>query len=87
MIFKAPAVIVYVAGGLWGLALIWNYLTDLIGTFLTLLSIFILPIVFYVSPLYAGLVDGYWLPLFVTWGATLIAAALYFLGEAIDGRS
>ena len=86
IVFKAPAIIVYIAGGLWGLLLIWNYLTDQIGTFLTVMSFFILPIVFYLVPFYAGFVDGYWLPLWVNWGALIIAGTLFFIGEAVERK-
>ncbi len=85
VVFKAPAFIVFIGGGLWGLALQWGYLTDHIGTFLTLVSMVFLPFVFTFLPLYAGLVDGHWLMLLVSWGTLFGGSALYCIGSLIDG--
>jgi putative effector of murein hydrolase LrgA (UPF0299 family) len=83
-ILSGPIAIVYYGGGLWSLALIVSYLADAWGWFFALLSLFLLPIVLYIVPLYAGFADGYWLPAQVAYGTVAVAFVLSILAGAVS---
>jgi hypothetical protein len=83
-ILSGPILIVYWGGSIWGFALTTGYLMDHMGWTLTFLSFLLLPIVHYLAPLYAGLADGYWLPLQVSWGTTAVVVISMLTASAVD---
>ncbi len=84
-LLAGPTAIVYWGGSLWGFFLTMDWLIDQIGWVFAILSLFLLPIVHYLAPLAAGLMDGYWLPLAVSWGTTGLVLVMSF-AIAATGR-
>ena len=85
-LFKAPGILIYVMGGLWGLVLTMQIVYSALGGVATFLSLFVFPAVLYLAPWYAGLAHGDWFPLLVTYGSGVAAWILFVVGAAIDGR-
>lgn len=84
-IFKVPAILVWVLGGIWGLFICMGIIYDELGFLGAVIAFFVLPFTLYLAPWYAGFADGNWQPVMVIYGATITAAALYFIGSLIDG--
>ena len=82
--FKVPAIIIYVLGGIWGLFITLGVIYHAFGFFFTLVAFLIFPIALYVAPLYAGFVDENWFPAIVCYGSGVLAIALYLVGSLID---
>jgi hypothetical protein len=82
-ILTAPLAILHFGVGLWGFFLTLKYMSEKIGLFFTLISLFLAPIVYGLAPLYAGFVDGYWTPALVSYAPV----ALYMLVAAIGGMA
>ena len=59
-LFKVPAIIIYVLGGLWGLIICLGIIHSKLGFIATLVAFFVLPATVYLAPLYAGFADGNW---------------------------
>jgi hypothetical protein len=57
---------------------------DHMGWTLTFLSFLLLQIVHYLAPVYAGVADGYWLPLQVSWGTTAVAVVPMLAASAVE---
>lgn len=85
-IFKVPAMILYVLGGLWGLAVCLSIVSGKIGALGAIVAFFLLPITLYLAPWYAGFVEGNWFPVVLVYGSGLGAAVLMWIGSAIDGE-
>jgi hypothetical protein len=85
MIFKVPAILIYVLGGIWGFFLCIGIVYDTLGFIGAVIAFFLLPFMLYLAPWYAGFADGNWLPVMVIYGATVAAAALFIVGGIIDG--
>lgn len=83
-LFKVPAIIIYVLGGIWGLFITLGIIYDSFGFFGALIAFLIFPIALYVAPLYVGIVDGNWLPSIVCYGSGIIAIVMLFIGTLID---
>lgn len=84
VLFKGPAVVIYVVGALWTLYLIFAIVEEALGFAVALLSLFVFPILLYLAPLYAILVNGDWSPLLVSYGSTIGAGVLFTIGSMID---
>jgi hypothetical protein len=83
-LFKIPAMIIYLIGGLWSLFICLGIVHDKLGFIGTFISLFLLPITLYLSPWYVAFVDGNWQPVIVVYGTSAIAFALFFIGSMID---
>jgi len=61
--------------GILELVMILQYLAKIGGVLLLTIGLFAYPITFFVAPLYAGFIDGYWLLL----GVSILGKILFFL--------
>ena len=50
-LFKVPAIIIYVLGGLWGLIICLGIIHSKLGFIATLVAFFVLPATVYLAPL------------------------------------
>ncbi len=83
-IFKVPAGIIYILGGIWGLLICLGIIYDAFGIVGAIIAFFVLPFTLYLAPWYAAFADGNWLPVMVIYGTTVIAGALFFIGALFD---
>lgn len=65
--------------GVWELILILQYLAKAGGGLLLIIGLLTYPITFFIAPLYAGLVDGYWL----LFGVSIFGKILFFSCAAL----
>jgi hypothetical protein len=89
-LFTIPLVIIYYGVGFWGFFLIEQYLYNEFGLLVTILAIFVLPIGYIFTPLYAGFTDGYWLPAMVAYSPIILYMSIFMLTslyEAVTRRS
>ncbi len=86
-LFKAPAAIIYLVGGLWGLFVCLAIVEHVGGWVLAGIAFFLAPIVLYFAPFYAGFVEHDWFPTLLVYGTTVLAGVLYTIGDVVDGRS
>lgn len=84
-VFKIPALIVYVVGGLWGLIVCLGIVSSKAGTLAAIIAFFVLPITLYIAPWYVGFVESNWFPVLLVYGSGIAAAILYGIGALIDG--
>ncbi len=84
VIFKVPACIIYVIGGVWGLNVCLDIIVDKFGAIGSFIAFFLLPIAMYFAPWYAAFANGDWLPVSLVYGTSVGAAVLYAIGSAID---
>lgn len=85
-IFNVPAMILYFAGGLWGLIICLGIVASKVGTFGAVIAFFLLPFTLYLAPFYAGFAMDNWFPLMVVYGSGISAMILFGIGSAIDGE-
>lgn len=83
-IFKIPAGIIYVVGGIWGFVVCLGIIADALGFIGAVIAFFLLPITIYLAPFYAGLAQGNWFPLMLVYGSGIAAMVLYVIGSVID---
>jgi len=83
-IFKIPAGIIYIVGGIWGFFICLGIISDALGFIGSLLAFFLLPITVYLAPWYAAFAQGNWFPLMLVYGSGIAAMVLYAIGSAID---
>jgi hypothetical protein len=86
MIFKAPGAVIYAICGLWGLFITLHIVSEIGGTILVVIALFLAPVVFFLAPFYAALWHGDWFPLFFNYGATLVGGLFLGIGQMIDDR-
>jgi hypothetical protein len=84
MIFKVPAVVIYVLGGLWGLFICMGIIYNTLGFFGSVIAFFVLPFTLYLAPWYAGFAQGNWQPVLVIYGSSVAAFVLFMLGSMFD---
>ncbi len=85
IIFKAPAVFIYVIAGLWGLYISFGIIQAAAGTIVAFLGLFLAPVLLGLAPWYAGFVQGDWFPLLLVYGGGIGASILFAIGSSIDG--
>jgi hypothetical protein len=85
-IFKVPGYIVYFLGGLWGLFICLGIVKAKLGITGVIVGLFIFPVVVYVAPWWAGLVDGNWMPVMVVYGSGIVARILIRIGSSFDRK-
>lgn len=83
-IFKIPAGIVFVVGGIWGFFICVGIVVDALGLIGGAVAFLLLPITLYFAPWYVAIAKGNWFPLLLIYGSSIAAAALYAIGGAID---
>lgn len=86
IIFKAPAILIYIVCGLWGLIICFGIVSNAFGQVVAMLSLLLAPALLGLAPWYAGISQGDWFPLLLTYGGTLGASVLFGLGSMIDGN-
>jgi hypothetical protein len=86
IIFKAPAFLIYIVAGLWGLIICLRIVADTLGTVMAIVSLFLLPALLSIAPWYQGLWHGDWFPLALIYGGGVIATILFGIGSMIDGQ-
>lgn len=69
----------YLIVGLLSIVATWQGLIDTIGFGLTILSILVFPITFFVYPLYAGFFQGDWFLIYLNYGGVGILTFLIYL--------
>lgn len=79
-----PLVIIYWGLGLWGLFLNAQYIYDGMGLIGIIVGLFIFPIVYVLTPLYAGFSDGYWLPAMVSYAPFAVMVVFSISAAAFD---
>ena len=84
-IFKAPAFLIWLVCGLWGLSISFGIVQNALGTIVAVLSLLVAPALIALAPWYAGIALGDWFPLILVYGGTIAAYALFAIGGAIDG--
>jgi len=85
-LFIAPAVVIYVVGGLWGLFVTLSIVYQVGGTLLTVVAFFLAPFVLYLAPWYVLLARGDWFPLALIYGTTVLSGLLFGIGQMFDDR-
>ena len=85
MIFKAPAALLWIVCGVWGLFICFGIVKNAAGTVVAVISLFLAPALLGLAPWYAGLALGDWFPLLLTYGGGIVAYGLFAIGTAIDG--
>ena len=83
-LFKVPAFILYIVGGIWGLIICLGIVSSKFGFIGVLVAFFLLPITVYLAPWYAGFAQGNWFPVMLIYGTGIGAAVLYGIGALID---
>ncbi len=86
IIFKAPAVLIFLICGLWSLSICFRIVEDTLGFLVAIFSLFVAPALIGIAPWYAGIIQGDWFPVVLTYGGGFLAYALFFIGGMIDGR-
>jgi len=85
IILKAPAFLIWVVSGVWGLFICFGIVQKAFGTIAAIISLVIAPALLGLAPWYSGLFLKDWFPLLLTYGGGIVAYALFFLiGSAID---
>ena len=83
-VFKIPAIIIYVVGGIWGLIICLGIVSSKFGVVGAVIAFFLLPITVYLAPWYAGIAQGNWFPVILVYGTGIGAMILHAIGSAID---
>ena len=84
-IFKAPAVLIWIVCGFWGLYICFAIVQNVLGTVVAVMSIFLAPALLSLAPWYSGFALGDWFPLLLTYGGGIGGSFLFAIGSAIDG--
>ena len=84
MIFKAPAVVIWVVCGFWGLFICYGIVSDNFGTIVAIISIVVAPFLLTLAPWYELIASGNWFPLALIYGGGVGASALFAIGATID---
>jgi hypothetical protein len=79
-----PLMILYYGIGFWGFYLIEQYLYNEFGLVAAVVAVFVFPLGYVVTPLYAGFSDGYWLPAMVAYAPIALYFAVVLLTIAYD---
>jgi hypothetical protein len=85
IIFKGPAVLIWIVCGLWGTFICFAIVQSTLGTIVAIISLVVAPALLALAPLYSGLFLGDWFPLLLTYGGGIGASILFAIGSAIDG--
>jgi hypothetical protein len=85
MIFKVPAYIIYVVGGLWGFFISLGIVTDELGFIGGAIAFFLAPFTLAFAPWYPAIAENNWFPVGLVYGGGIAAAILYGIGSGIDG--
>jgi hypothetical protein len=86
VIFKVPAAIIYILGGIWGLIICLGIVSSKLGTLGIIVSLFVFPATLYLAPWYVGFADNNWFPVLVVYGSGIGAAVLFQIGALLDGN-
>jgi hypothetical protein len=85
-LFAGPIVILYIGLGAWGFFLVSQYIAAHFGFIGVVIAVFVLPVAYGLTPLWAGLADGYWLPALVCYSPMVLMMAIGMIGSAFEGR-
>ncbi|MCD5402151.1 hypothetical protein LR013_06180 [candidate division NPL-UPA2 bacterium] len=85
LIFKIPAVIIYIVAGLWGFFICLGIVVDHLGFIGDAIAFFLFPVTLVFAPWYEALANSNWFPLMLVYGGGIGASILYGIGSAIDG--
>ena len=84
IIFTAPAILIYIVAGLWGMYICVSIVQVAFGTVAAIVSFVLAPALLGLAPLYAGIVNGDWFPALLVYGSTIVASILFGIGVKID---
>lgn len=76
------AFVVWYFGGVWGLFATFGFLEERIGFFFSALALFILPISFPATALFAGFAEGNWSLAIIAFGSMILAILSGMIGGA-----
>jgi hypothetical protein len=85
VVFKDPAIIIFVVAGFWGLFISLGIVTDQLGFIGGAIAFFLAPFTLTFAPWYAAIADNNWFPVMLVYGAGIAAYTLHAIGSAIDG--
>lgn len=85
ILFKAPAAVIYIVTSIWSLFITFGIVADHLGRIVAIIGLVIFPALLYLAPFYAGIAEGNWFPLALSFGGTIAAGALMTIGQKIDG--
>lgn len=85
LILKAPAFLIYVVAGLWGLIICFGIVQDALGTVVAVIAFFLAPFLLTLAPWYSGFALGDWFPLMLIYGGGIGATILFAIGTAMEG--
>lgn len=84
ILFKAPAALIYVVCGFWGLFITFDIVRDTLGLVVAVIGLFVAPMYLVLVPWYAAIAQGDWFPLLLIYGGGIGGSVLYGIGAAID---
>ncbi|MFZ5862071.1 MAG: hypothetical protein ACOYXR_04395 [Nitrospirota bacterium] len=87
IIFKTPAVIIFVVAGLWGFFISLDIAIDNLGFLGGIISFFLWPVTLAFAPWYEALAHGNWFPCLLVYGSGIAGGVLHAIGAAIDKDS
>jgi hypothetical protein len=85
VIFKVPAIVIYVVGGLWGFFISLAIVTDELGFIGGAIALVLAPFTLTFAPWHAAIADNNWFPVGLVYGGGIAAWIFYAIGSAIDG--
>jgi hypothetical protein len=83
-ILKITAVLLFLFAGFYGLMLCFAIVQQVFGTFVAILSIFLLPFLLGLAPWYVLFANGDFMPLLVVYGGGIPAIILFMLSEKFE---
>jgi hypothetical protein len=84
-IFKVPAYVIYLVGGIWGFFISMGIVTDELGFIGGAVAFVVAPFTLAFAPWYAAIADNNWFPVGLVYGGGITASIFYGVGSAIDG--
>lgn len=85
-LFKFPAYIVYLVGGLWGFFISLKIVFANLGFIGGAIAFFLAPFTLALAPWYEVFVHSNWFPVILVYGSGVFATILYTIGSSIDGH-
>ena len=85
-LIRIAGYMVFIVFGLWGFFLCLKIIFKIYGLWGIVAALFLTPVTFVGTPLYAGVKWGNWFPLFLNYGGSIAAIILTSIGHTIRGK-
>jgi len=85
-LIRIAGYMVFIVCGLWGFFLCLGIIFKIYGYWGIVAGLFLTPVTFVGTPLYAGVKWGNWFPLFLNYGGSITAIVLTSIGNSIRGK-